>query len=389
MSKTNEKISPSGRSVEAVRGLILLVGDLILDEPNPSILFDEVREILQNADVVVGHVEVPHTNRGKDSYFDIPAPPAKPEHLEALKNAGFHLVTLAGNHFFDAGKEGVEDTIAKLHSLNIKTTGAGMDLAEARKPAIFEKEGIKIGVLSYNCVGPRESWANEKKAGVAYIRVITHYELNHANPGGTPEVFTFAEPQSLETMQFDIENLKKQVDVVIVALHKGIVHTPIEIAMYERQIAKAAIEAGADVVVGHHAHILKGIEFYKGKPIFHGLGNFVTVTKALNVAENASPERLAWAKKRTKLFGFERMEDYPNYPFHPESRNTIIASIAIGANGIEKVGFIPCWIQPNGSPKPLENNQKGQEVVEYVQQISEKAGFEINIQYIDNEIVVK
>lgn len=359
---------------------IFLVGDLILDEPNPDLLFDDVREILKTADVLVGHVEVPHTHRGKDSHFDIPAPPANPEHLEALKNAGFHGVTLAGNHFFDAGKEGIEDTISKLQSLGIKTTGAGMNLDEARKPAIFEKEGLKVGFLSYNCVGPKESWANEKKAGVAYVRIITHYELNNANPGGKPEVFTFAEPVSLEMMQADIENLKKQVDFVVAALHKGLVHTPVEIAMYERQVSKAAIEAGADVIVGHHAHILKGIEFYKNKPIFHGLGNFATVTKALNVEENASPERLEWAKKRTKLFGFERIPNYPNYPFHPESINTMIASIEFTKKGIEKVGFIPCWIEPDGNPRPLENNQKGQEVVGYIQNISTEAGFQTTVE---------
>ena len=104
---------------------VFLVGDLILDEPNPDLLFDDVRGILKTADVLVGQVEVPHTNRGKDSHFDIPAPPAKIEHLDAIKNAGFHGITLAGNHFFDAGNDGVEDTINKLHSLNIKTSGAG------------------------------------------------------------------------------------------------------------------------------------------------------------------------------------------------------------------------------------------------------------------------
>lgn len=364
---------------------IFLVGDLILDEPNPDLLFDDAREILKTADILVGHVEVPHTNRGTDSHFDIPAPPANPEHLEALKNAGFHGVTLAGNHFFDAGKEGVEDTINKLHSLGIKTTGAGMNLDEARKSAIFEKEGLKIGFLSYNCVGPRESWANEKKAGVAYIRVITHYELNNANPGGKPEVFTFAESISLERMQNDIENLKKEVDFVVVALHKGLVHTPIEIAMYERQISKAAIESGADAVVGHHAHILKGIEFYKGKPIFHGLGNFATVTKALNVEENASPERLEWAKKRTKLFGFERIPDYPNYPFHPESRNTMIASMEFSKTGIEKVGFIPCWIVSDGSLKPLQvSDKQGKETIQYIEKITKEAGFKTSF-LVDEE----
>ncbi len=353
---------------------VFLVGDLILDEPNPDLLFDEVRDVLKTADVLVGQVEVPHTNRGKESHFDIPAPPAKIEHLDAIKNAGFHGITLAGNHFFDAGNDGVEDTINKLHSLNIKTSGAGMNLDEARSPAIFEKEDIKIGFLSYNCVGPKESWANEKKAGVAYVRVITHYELNNANPGGKPEVFTFAEPVSLEMMQTDIENLKKQVDFVVVALHKGLVHTPIEIAMYERQVCKAAIESGADVIVGHHAHILKGIEFYKGKPIFHGLGNFVTVTKALNVEENASPQRLEWAKKRTKLFGFEPIPNYLNYPFHPESRHTMIAIVEFSKNGIKKVGFIPCWIEKDGNPRALDI-ENGKDTIEYIEKITKEAGF--------------
>lgn len=364
---------------------VFLVGDLILDEPNPDLLFDEVREILKTADILVGHVEVPHTNRGKDSHFDIPAPPANPEHLNALKNAGFYGVTLAGNHFFDAGTAGVEDTINKLQSLGIKTTGAGMNLDEARKSAIFEKEGLKIGFLSYNCVGPKESWANEKKAGVAYIRVITHYELNNANPGGPPEIYTFAEPSTLEAMQADIETLKKQGNYVFVALHKGLVHTPTQIAMYEKQVSRAAIEAGADVVFGHHAHILKGIEFYKNKPIFHGLGNFVTVTSALNVEENASPERLEWAKKRTKLFGFERIPNYPNYPFHPESRNAMIASLEFSKTGIENIGFIPCWIVPDGSPKPLKvSDKQGKETVQYLEKITKEAGFKTSF-LVDEE----
>lgn len=364
---------------------VFLVGDLILDEPNPDLLFDEVREILKTADILVGHVEVPHTNRGKDSHFDIPAPPANPEHLNALKNAGFHGVTLAGNHFFDAGTAGVEDTINKLQSLGIKTTGAGMNLDEARKPAIFEKDDIKIGFLSYNCVGPKESWANEKKAGVAYIRVITHYELNNANPGGPPEIYTFAEPNTLEAMQADIETLKKQVNYVFVALHKGLVHTPTQIAMYEKQVSRAVIEAGADVVFGHHAHILKGIGFYKNKPIFHGLGNFVTVTSALNVEENASPERLEWAKKRTKLFGFERIPNYPNYPFHPESRNAMIASLEFSKTGIENIGFIPCWIVPDGSPKPLKvSDKQGKDTIQYLEKITKEAGFKTSF-LVDEE----
>ena len=357
---------------------ILLVGDLILDEPNPDLLFDAVRPVLQSADLVIGHVEVPHTTRGVEASSDVPAPPSNPENLQALARAGFHVATLAGNHIFDAGPNGVEDTVATLRGEGIRTTGAGATLADARQPAIIDRHGLRVGVLSYNCVGPKDSWASSNKAGCAYLRVITHYELDHASPGGPPRIYTFAEPETLEAMQADIEALDAHVDVTVVALHKGIGHTPAALAMYERQVAKAAIDAGADVVVGHHAHITRGVEVYRGRPVFHGLGNFVTVTRALNVEANASPARLAWAKRRRELFGFEPDPDYPTYPFHPEAKNAMIAVCDVDESGLTRAGFLPCWIQPSGAPEPLAGDPRGRDVARYIEAITARAGLKVN-----------
>ncbi len=145
---------------------VQLVGDLILDEPNPDALFDLARNRLRDCDVLVGHVEVPHTTRGVETRFDVPAPASDPGNLSALARAGFHVATLAGNHIADAGPKGVEDTVAELRRLGIVTTGAGMNLAEARRPALIERSGIRLGVLSYNCVGPRESWAGTESGGM-------------------------------------------------------------------------------------------------------------------------------------------------------------------------------------------------------------------------------
>jgi hypothetical protein len=359
---------------------LMLVGDLILDEPEPDSFFENARSTLQEADVLVGHIEVPHTHRGCENSFDIPAPPSNPDNLAGLKRAGFHIATLAGNHIFDAGPAGIEDTVATLRHLDIVTTGAGMHLAEARKPAIAEHRGLKVGVLSYNCVGPKESWADEKKAGCAYVQIITHYELDHATPGGPPRVYTFAEPESTDAMMADIEKLRPEVEVLVVALHKGIGHTPAVLAMYERPLAKAAIDAGADIIVGHHAHILRGVEIYKGRPIYHGLGNFVTVTRALNVEANPSPKRLEWARRRRELFGFEPDPNCPTYPFHPEARNAMIAVCEVNAGGVREAGFIPCWINPRGQPEVCGNNERGWAVASYIEQITRKAslrtGFE-------------
>jgi poly-gamma-glutamate synthesis protein (capsule biosynthesis protein) len=256
-----------------------------------------------------------------------------------------------------------------------------MNLAAARQPALVERAGLRCGFLSYNCVGPRESWATPKKAGCAYVQVFTHYEVEYGTPGGSPKTYTFAEHVSVEAMQDDVARLRQTVDVVSVSFHKGIGHTPASVAAYERQVAKAAIDAGADIVVGHHAHILAGVETYKGKPIFHGLGNFVTVTRALSMEANASPERLEWARRRKKKFGFEPDPAYPTYPFHPEARNTIIASCRINEDGVIDAGFIPCYIEPNGAPEVLGHDARGVAVADYVEHITRESGLKAQFQW--------
>jgi poly-gamma-glutamate synthesis protein (capsule biosynthesis protein) len=365
---------------------IQLVGDLILDQPNPDVLFDLARKQLHSGDVLVGHVEVPHTARSVEGSFEIPAPPSDPENLAALQRAGFHVATLAGNHIADAGPNGIEDTVSMLRGLGIGTTGAGMNLAAARLPALIQRNGVRIGFLSYNCVGPRESWAGPSRAGCAYVHVLTHYELNHASPGGPPDVYTFADPKTLDDMAADIEALRSQVDIAIVALHKGLGHTPAIVGMYERQIAKAAIDAGADVVVGHHAHILQGMEVYRGRPIFHGLGNFAISTKALNMDGNSSPERRAWAERRRKLFGFEPDPEYLTYPFHPEAKNAIIAYCEFDGSGIRSAGFTPCFVNKYSQPEVLSNDERGQAVARYVQDITVRAGLNAKFEWDGDRI---
>lgn len=352
---------------------ILLVGDLILDEPDPDFFLAPSAGRLRSGDVVVGQVEVPHSTRGAIQSTDVPAPAARPEHLEALPRAGFTVATLAGNHIADLGPEPIMDTVDKLRELGIATTGAGPDLDAARRPAVVQAGGLSVAVLSYNCVGPRDGWARPSKAGCAYLEVLTHYELDHAAPGGPPSIYTFATPVSLDAMRADLAAARACADVVVVALHKGIGHTRAALAMYERDVSRAAIDAGADVVVGHHAHILRGVELYKGRPIYHGLGNFVTVTRALSPTEGDSPEARAWARRRVELYGFAPDPAMPTYPFHPESRHTIIAECSVAADGSIDAGLVPCWIDDDARPVPVTGTE-GERVLDYVRAIGEEAG---------------
>jgi len=356
---------------------ILLTGDLIVDEPDPGSYFAPTAELLRGADVTVGHVEVPHTSRPSPQGILVPAPPAEPAHLDTLARVGIDVATLAGNHIGDSGPPGVEDTIARLHELGIATAGAGMTIEEARAPAIVNG----VGVLSYNCVGPTESWATSRKAGAAYLEVLTHYELDYAGPGGPPTIYTFTRPASLALLREDIAALRPQVDVVVVALHKGLGHVPAQVAMYEIELGHAAVDAGADIVVGHHAHILRGIEVYRGKPVYHGLGNFVAVTHALTPSDVTGPELVAWAKRRKEQFGFEPDPAMPFYPFHPESRNTILGDVRV-EDGVIDAGFVPCWIDDAGRPVPDAR------ATEYVIDITGRAGFATSFQADGERVTV-
>ena len=260
---------------------MLAVGDMFLEVPQGEFYLSLVAPVLRSGDVVVGQGEVVFTSRGVDTFPEFfPSPGCPPSNMGALAAAGFNVITLAGNHVWDRGAPGIEDSITGLKSYGIAVTGAGMNIDEARTPAIIERNGTRFGFLNYNCVGVKQQWATLSKPGCAYVHIIAHYEMNGSDPGGPPDVYTFAEPRTLKAMEDDIRKLRPLCDVLVVAFHMGILHSP-DIAMYEQQVSYAAIDAGADLVMGHHAHYLKGIEMYKGKAIFHGLGQFAPAGKGL------------------------------------------------------------------------------------------------------------
>ena len=369
-------------TAEAV--VVLATGDLIIDEPDPDLYFELARPTLAAADVVVGHVEVPFTLEREGSP-NVPLEARDPRKLSALGRAGVHVTSLAANHLYDEGQAGVRDTLAGLRAQGILPFGAGLNLKEARQPAVLERSGLRLGFLSYNLVGPKESWAGARKAGGAYVYILSSYELDHATPGGTPNVYTGAEAESLERMCEDIRDLRSRTDFVMVSMHKGTVHTPALVMPYEKQVAHAAIDAGADAVVGHHAHILRGIELYKGKPIYHGLGNFVTVTHALS--PTGVTDQDDWALRRLKLFGFVPDPETPEYPFHPESRNAMLARVLVNADGGVDAGYIPCRINQRSQPE-LVGRTEGQPIFDYVADITRQAGFATRFEWLNDEVMI-
>ena len=349
---------------------MVVSADLVLDEPNAGHWLSGIAPALNRADVAVGHLEVPHTRRGVELAGDVPAPGASPENLAALAEAGFDMLSLGGNHIADCGSEGIEDTVTNLDDLGIAHTGAGMNLAEARHPARIQMQSRRIALLSYNCVGPEAGWATTDRAGAAYLRVLTS-DGSPIAPAARLE--TIAE-DAFATLRADIARARDGADIVLVALHKGIVHVPARLAPYERPLAHAAIDAGADAVLGHHAHIVKGIELYRGRPIFHGLGNGCVVTRALSPSQD-HPARADWAERRKRLFGFEPDPAYHLAPFHPEAVNAMLGKLAWDEDGAVHAGVIAVDVEPPGRPV-LATGARGQEIFRYIERVTQLGGLD-------------
>lgn len=378
---------------------MMAVSDIILDTPQPAEqFFNLVRPTLTQADITVGQCEVYYCSRPVATFADprYPSTPSPITNIDALKTGGIDVVTMASNHAWDAGAPGVEDTIDGLDRLGILHTGAGMNIEDAHVPAIIEKEGTKIGFLSYNCVGPVSSWATKVKPGCAYVDIKTVYEANFA--GCPPKVLSYPEPESLEWMVKDIKALRDKVDILVVALHKGIGFTPAKLAMYEQTVSYAAIDAGADLILGHHAHILKGVEVYKGKYILHGMGHFLKVLDH-GMGKDMSPEDAIkfmdnFAADHGGPFCFGPDGSMIEFPPRDEhgvelSDMTMIAKFQIEDKKITKVSYLPVLIRKDEQPEILTHDSEyGQKVFKFIENGTINARLNCSFAWEGDEVVI-
>ncbi len=286
---------------------------------------------------------------------------AHPDNVSELTDAGFGVVSFAGNHHMDAGPDAFVDCLAVLKKANLQSVGVGMNIDEARTPAIVEKKGTKVAFLGYSSILPKDGAPAEAQAerpGCAPMFVTTHYEpLDHQPAYPKTRVFTWADKNDLKAMKEDVRKAKAQADIVVVSFHWGIHVIPALIAQYQFQVGHAAIDAGADLIVGHHTHVMKGIEVYKGKVIFYSLGDFAIDSMAFHRRVNS---RFKVTKRPNP--------EYPTLRVYPDGANTMIVKCLISNKEIKKVSFMPCLINKAGQPEPLSaGDNRSDEVFAYAE----------------------
>ena len=261
---------------------LILVGDVnLMNVVDPAVPFARIGHQLRAADLVFVNLECclyqppdGHVVEHEGFYAD-PEPAG-----DALKIAGIAAVGLANN--VNYGSAAILGSIARLDRLGVAHTGAGATLTAARAPAIVERDGLRIGFVQRSSVyWPTNHEATERGCGIAVLRGHTAYQVPaHKTrpevppmnrPGVPPLVVTWADRAYLAAFAADIAALRQTADIVVASCHWGLGE---EVLDYMTEIAHAAIDAGADVVIGHGPHYSLPVEVYKGKPIFYGLGSF-------------------------------------------------------------------------------------------------------------------
>jgi poly-gamma-glutamate capsule biosynthesis protein CapA/YwtB (metallophosphatase superfamily) len=323
---------------------MLMVGDVFVLRDDPPSVFRHVKALMRSADFVLGNLE--------GTVCDVGNPPVKPgaklwksdsRQLAAIEAAGFHAMNVANNHMLSFGADAMQATLANLDRIGVKHCGGGRNIAEAHAPAIVERDGCKLAMLGYTSVFKAGWAAGADSPGVAVIGARTSYEPPKAvfeAPGSPPVIRTAAIAEHKARLAQDIAAARARADIVVCSFHWGLSSGFKNLAEYQVEVGRFAIDSGADLVFGHHPHLLQGIETYKGRAICYSLGNFT------------------YAKHQ---------------PHKGHEYETGLLRCRIRNGKISAVDFLPARGDQNVEPRVL-NTEEGRDVVELVKARSKDLG---------------
>ena len=347
---------------------LIAVGDIAPDREVPGTLFDLIREDIRKHDVAFCQLEINLTERGSRLPQVRHTSRASPGVAKDIREAGFNVVSFAGNHCMDWGQEGFFDTIAALRGEQLAVVGVGANIVEARKVVTVDAKGNRIAFIAANSILPMSYWAEANRPGCMPMRAWTIYEqIEHDQPGTPSRIHTFANREDLGALVDCIRQARAEADVVMVSLHWGIHFVPATLADYQRDVAYAAIDAGADVILGHHAHILKGVELYRGKPIFYSLCNF-----AMDLPVDEHHAESKGFKEIQKLNPDWKLDPKHTYNFPTDSQKSLAVKCVIADGKIRRLSLLPVFINRQSQPRLLSRQDpEFEQVVRYLEAISD------------------
>ncbi len=349
------------------------VGDMIFNEqisnlPEPD--HQNLYRLMREADIAYGNLEMSLNERpelqrpfynfrmGRDFAWEI-------------ADIGINLVSMANNHSLDFGPEGLSEYLNILDHTGIRHAGAGLTLAEAHEPAVkkVQNQKTRFGLLSYMRFWTPRRTANPNGPSLATIDPAVILVRN----GDKVESVEGPLENDIKTMEDDIVLAKRHTNVVMVALHVhdlshdrsyGYPDTtpPNEEITYQR-----AVDAGADIVFGSGPHVLRGIQIYKGKPIFYSLGDFIYQYRTPDkIPIDLIHQRSSEIERPTNVSVYDRRDSR-------QEMEGVVVRLTINQEKLKKIQLIPVTLDDEGpqygTPR-LANNQRASEIIALLQKLS-------------------
>jgi len=362
---------------------LLATGDVGAKRDDLASMFSGCRDVLQQGDVVFGQLETTVTDRGARAPNARLAMRTGSGMAMAAREAGFGVMSFAGNHCLDWGDRGFADTLRHMETAGVALCGAGNTLAEAQQPVVIENGGVKIAFLACSSILPEGYRATAQRPGCMPLRAHTFYEpVEYDQPGTPPRIISRPHRGDLANLLAAIEQARTLADIAIVSIHWGLHMVEADIAEYQRIVAHAVIDAGAHALLGHHPHILKGVEVYRGAPIFYSLGNFAIEQPHIWDPEITGTESFRHLASLNPDWGHERV-----YMLPEDTRMTGVARLRLNHSGVQSIEFLPAWTGDDSVPRMLAaTDHRFIQIRDYLEKISRSQGFETQFRVTEGHL---
>jgi poly-gamma-glutamate capsule biosynthesis protein CapA/YwtB (metallophosphatase superfamily) len=407
-----------------------LTGDAIISRRLSSYQepdFLRMLDILRRADLAFTNLEILFHEYEPDVYPVAQSGGtymyARPQLAGELTWAGFDMVSRANNHAMDYGIGGMRATTRAVEAAGLVHAGVGENLGQARAPGYLETAAGRVALISVASTFPELMRAGHQRLdvggrpGLSPLRYSTTYVVPRAElealrrlreslaltgrdepneiaflgsnfeRGDRPRVVTRANPADLAEIAASIRDAKRQANWVIVSSHshEGVPGDREVPAQFLVEAARAAIDAGADVFVGHGPHILRGIEIYKGKPIFYSLGNFIfqNETVAMQPSDNFERQELPHTALPSEFFDAREERSRGGWPADPLFWEAVIAVPSFRGGRLQEILLYPVTLghglsRPQRGRPMLADPELGRKIIGDLQRLSEPFGTRID-----------